>query len=138
MNTSKMSYNEMKKVVSEKGIEVENFKKETLIAALASVEVEETEKRGRPIDPNSARQKRLARVGKVKRGRPVDPNSAWNKKQQELETKRAAGELKQGRPVDPNSARQKRLAEKQAKIDAGIEISRGRPANTDSEEAKAE
>lgn len=80
-----------------------------------------TERRGRPIDPNSPRQLRLSQKGLVGRGRPADPNSEWNKKQAALEAKRAAGELKLGRPVDPNSPRQLRLAK------AGT-VKRGRPA----------
>ena len=130
---SKLSYNEMKSFVAENNIEVENMKKETLAAAIVEFESNKP-KLGRPIDPNSARQKRLAKVGTVKRGRPADPNSPWNKRQKELAEKRANGTLHRGRPVDPNSARQKKLAEKQAKIDAGIEIKRGRPAASSDEE----
>lgn len=80
-----------------------------------------TERRGRPIDPNSPRQIRLSQKGLVGRGRPVDPNSAWNIRQKELETKRAAGELKLGRAINPDSERQKRLAL------VGT-VKRGRPA----------
>lgn len=126
-----MSYNEMKAFVADKGIEVENQKKDTLVAAIVEFENEKP-KRGRPINPNSARQKRLANVGKVKRGRPADPNSPWNKRQKELAEKRANGTLHRGRPINPNSARQKKLAERQAKIEAGIEVKRGRPAGTTS------
>ena len=68
------------------------------------------ERRGRPVNPNSARQARLSIVGTGRRGRPVDPTSAWNIKQAALQAKREAGELKLGRAINPNSARQKRLA----------------------------
>lgn len=94
------------------------------------VDETEHEKPGRPINPDSARQKRLA----------------------DLEARRAAGTLKLGRPAETDSERQKRLAEKQAKIDAynaqqaeiaaGVEIDKadilpnpaslGRPVNPDS------
>jgi len=67
--------------------------------------IEKQERRGRPTDPNSPRQLRLA----------------------ELEAKRAAGELKRGRPTDLNSPRQLRLAELEAKRKAG-ELKRGRPS----------
>ena len=60
------------------------------------VDETEHEKPGRPVNPNSARQQRLA----------------------DLEARRAAGTLKLGRPAETDSERQKRLAEKQAKIDA--------------------
>ena len=73
-------------------------------------------KRGRPVDANSERQKRLAlmqerrEAGELKRGRPVDPHS---KRQQSLQLK-GTGEGKRGRPVNLNSARQQKLAAKVA------------------------
>lgn len=66
-------------------------------------------KRGRPVDPNSARQQRILNAPGKKTGRPVDPNSARQQRLRELEAKRQNGELKRGRPVDPNSKRQKML-----------------------------
>lgn len=60
-------------------------------------------------------------------GRPVDPNSARQKRIAEMNEKREAGLLKRGRPVKEGSARQKRLAELEAKRAAGVEIKRGRP-----------
>lgn len=68
------------------------------------------ERRGRPVNPDSARQARLSIVGTGQRGRKPDPTSAWNIKQAALQAKREAGELKLGRAVNPESARQKRLA----------------------------
>ena len=70
---------------------------------------------GRPVDPTSARQKRLASAPGVKTGRPVNPNSARQQRLAELEAKRSNGTLRRGRPVNPNSARQKALAEAIAK-----------------------
>ena len=85
-------------------------------------------KRGRPVNPNSARQAKLkmqaelkAKGIEVKRGRPIDANSD---RQARLAKK---GKVALGRKVDPNSARQKRLAEMEAKRAAGIEVKRGRP-----------
>jgi len=63
-------------------------------------------KRGRPIDPNSKRQQRLATAPGKKTGRPIDPNSKRQQRLKELEMKRANGELKRGRPIDPTSKRQ--------------------------------
>ena len=62
---------------------------------------------GRPVDPNSVRQQRLAELeakriangGTIKRGRPVNMNSERQKRLAELAAKRAAGTLKRGRPV---------------------------------------
>ena len=72
----------------------------------------EAKRRGRPVNPTSERQKRLAFMaerrasGEVKRGRPVNPDSA---RQLKLQSK---GTGKRGRPVNPNSARQQKLATK--------------------------
>ena len=73
---------------------------------------------GRPVDPNSARQKRLATAPGKRTGRPINPNSARQQRLCELEAKRIAngGTLKRGRPVNPNSARQIALREAAAKL----------------------
>ena len=76
------------------------------------IAVAEAKRRGRPVNPTSERQKRLALMaerranGEVKRGRPVNPNSARQLKLQ------SQGTGKRGRPVNPNSARQQKLAAK--------------------------
>ena len=89
-------------------------------------------KLGRPVNPNSARQIRLAELeakrsnGELKRGRPVDTTSA---RQIRLACKAIGLTLGQGRPVNPNSARQIRLAELKAKAELnGGAVKRGRPA----------
>ena len=71
---------------------------------------------GRPVDPSSARQKRLASAPGKKTGRPVNPNSARQQRLAELEAKRSNGTLRRGRPVNPNSARQIALREATAKL----------------------
>ena len=96
-------------------------------------------KTGRPVNPNSARQIRLAELeakrsnGELKRGRPVDTNSA---RQIRLACKAIGLTLGQGRPVNPNSARQIRLAELKAKaeLNGGV-VKRGRPAKVTDEVA---
>ena len=94
---------------------------------------------GRPVDPNSARQKRLADLenrkknGTLKLGRPVDPNSDRQKRLAELEAKRKDGSLKRGRPVNPNSAHQIKLRE-MAERRAKGEVKRGRPAGSGSKD----
>ena len=69
------------------------------------VEVEEVKVKGRPSNPESARQKKIA-----------DRNA-----------KRASGELKKGRPSVLGSKRQIVLAAREPKKAAGIEVKRGRP-----------
>ena len=97
---------------------------------------EEKPQLGRPVNPNSERQKRLAEIeekraqGLIKRGRPVIEGSAHQQKLAAQAERREmnGGEARRGRPVDPNSPRQQRLAAQAEKAAAGIEIKRGRPA----------
>ena len=74
---------------------------------------------------------------KVK-GRPVNVNSARQKRLAELAAKREAGELKRGRPIIEGSERQKRLAEQAARKEAnGGIVKRGRPKmNKEASETK--
>ena len=111
----------------------------------SNVEVVEVKVLGRPVNPNSVRQIRLAELaekkakGELKQGRPVNPNSERQARLALQEANKALG-LGQGRPVNPNSARQKRLAELKAKAEAnGGAVKRGRPAKmkTDGSEVAA-
>jgi hypothetical protein len=97
--------------------------------------------KGRPVNPNSARQIRLAELeakrsnGELKRGRPVDSTSERQLRLKLQEINKALG-VGQGRPVNPNSARQIRLAELKAKaeLNGGV-VKRGRPAKVTDEVA---
>jgi hypothetical protein len=98
-------------------------------------------KTGRPVNPNSARQIRLAELeakrsnGELKRGRPVNENS---ERQFRLKMKAIGLTLGQGRPVNPNSARQIRLNELEARrVANGGVIKRGRPAAVKADEVAA-
>ena len=72
---------------------------------------------GRPVDPNSARQKRLASAPGKRTGRPINPNSARQQRlvEQAMRAALNGGKVKRGRPVNPNSARQIALREAIAK-----------------------
>ena len=115
------------------------MKKVNVVVEKNDVMVVEIKQLGRPVNPNSARQVRLAELaakkaaGELKKGRPVDETSARQKRLAELEAKRQNGELKRGRPVKEGSARQIRLAELAAKAAAnGGTVKRGRPAKVKS------
>lgn len=105
---------------------------ETVVVAETIAEVKQL---GRPVDPNSERQQRLAELeakrnnGELKRGRPVNGASVRQARLAELAAKAEAngGLIKRGRPVNGTSERQKRLAELEAKRANG-ELKRGRPA----------
>lgn len=113
--------------------------------ATAPAPAEEVKQLGRPVNPNSERQKRLAEIaekrtqGLIKRGRPVVEGSAHQLKlKAQAERKEAnGGQARRGRPVDPNSPRQQRLAEIAAKKAAGMEIKRGRPAQEKADNSEA-
>lgn len=95
---------------------------------------------GRPVNPNSVRQVRLAELeakrsnGELKRGRPVNESSERQARLKKQAENKANG-LGQGRPVNPNSARQLRLAELKAKaeLNDGV-VKRGRPAQVNGDE----
>ena len=104
-----------------------------IVKVMKKVEVKNVVK-GRPVNPNSARQIRLAELeakrsnGELKRGRPVNVNSERQARLLKQAINKTLG-IGQGRPVNPNSARQLRLAELKAKaeLNGGI-VKRGRPA----------
>ena len=87
-----------------------NNKTFTPSAELKSLNVEFSNKAqlGRPVDPNSKRQQRLASAPGKRTGRPIDPTSARQLRLLEQATRKAlnGGVVKRGRPVNPNSARQ--------------------------------
>ena len=99
-------------------------------------------KTGRPVNPNSARQIRLAELeakrsnGELKRGRPVDTMSARQFRLKTQSINKQLGIGGQGRPINPNSARQIRLNELAAKaeLNGGV-VKRGRPAKVTDEVA---
>ena len=100
---------------------------------MKKVEVKNVVK-GRPVNPNSARQIRLAELeakrsnGELKRGRPVNESSERQARLKKQAENKVNG-LGKGRPVNPNSARQLRLAELKAKAELnGGAVKRGRPA----------
>lgn len=76
----------------------------------------------------------VAQAPAMKRvGRPVNPNSARQIKMAERQALLDAGVVfKRGRKVDPNSDNQKRLTARQALLEAGITPKRGRPVDPNS------
>ena len=86
---------------------------------------------GRPVNPNSARQQRLAKAPGRKTGRPINEDSVRQQRLRELAIKRVqgGGTIKRGHPVNATSERQLRLADLAARRAAGT-LKRGRPAGT--------
>ena len=72
----------------------------------------------------------------VKLGRKVNPNSARQIRLAEIQAKREAGLIKRGRPSVPGSMNQIKKTIQFAKMLSGVEIKRGRPVNPESSRAK--
>jgi hypothetical protein len=88
---------------------------------------------GRPVNPTSARQIRLAEIqakreaGLIKRGRPITPLSKNQFKKECRLLKESLGiEIKRGRPVNKFSVRQTRLNDLEARRANGT-LKLGRP-----------
>ena len=106
------------------------FKPEGQLKAI-NVQFSHKAQLGRPVNPNSARQQRLATAPGRKTGRPINEDSVRQQRLRELAIKRVqgGGTIKRGRPVNMNSERQLRLADLAARRAAGT-LKRGRPAGT--------
>jgi hypothetical protein len=85
--------------------EVEPQTEEVEIVTVAQVATAEIKRKGRPVDPNSPRQVRLAEQIRM----------------------REEGLLRRGRPEVEGSARQQRMQARAEKIASGISIKPGRP-----------
>jgi hypothetical protein len=81
----------------------ENSNRQKRIAELEAKRAAGELRRGRPVVESSTRQVRLSLKGTLKLGRKPNPESASYKRKMELEAKRAAGELRRGRPSQPKS-----------------------------------
>lgn len=70
-------------------------------------------------------------------GRPSDPTSARQQRLAKMADKNKGGFIRLGRPSNPESKRQLTLAEIKAKKEAGIAGKKGRPKMTEEEKVKA-
>ena len=113
-------FNAMKAEAKSLGIDITGMKKAEIEAAIAAKQEVEpqtedvvinitnegvTKKKGRPVDPNSPRQIRIAEKARL----------------------REEGLLRRGRPAVEGSARQQRMQARAEKLAAGIQIKPGRP-----------
>lgn len=113
-------FNAMKAEAKSLGIDITGMKKAEIEAAIAAKQEVEpqtenvvinitnegvTKKKGRPVDPNSPRQIRIAEKTRL----------------------REKGLLRRGRPAVEGSARQQRMQARAEKLAAGIQIKPGRP-----------
>ena len=96
--------------------QVEAPAEETETIIVAEIATAEIKRKGRPVDPNSPRQMRLAEQARL----------------------REEGLLRRGRPEVEGSARQARMQARAAKLAAGLSIKPGRPKIVKSEVITAE
>lgn len=100
-----MSRQELVAAATAAGIKkASSTKSADLEAALANTNVK-VSKRGRPVNPNSARQTRLTTKGSGRRGRPVVEGSARQAREAAKAARAAAngGVVKRGRPAQPKT-----------------------------------
>jgi len=91
--------------VKQKGRPVnENSERQKRLAELEAKRAAGELRKGRPVLEGSARQLRLSLKGTLPLGRKPNPESASYKRKMELAEKRAAGELKRGRPAQVKDA----------------------------------
>lgn len=98
-----MSRQELVAAATAAGIpKASSTKSADLEAALAKMKVS---KRGRPVNPESARQAKIATKGTGRRGRPVVEGSARQAREAAKAARAAAngGVVKRGRPAQPKT-----------------------------------
>ena len=112
---------------------MKNSVKKSAVVEVVEVKSFKGIRTGRKVNPNSARQIRLAEAKakaesgvEIKRGRPVVTDSERQKRIAELEAKRVDGQIKRGRETNPNSARQLRLKDLETRRANGT-LTLGRP-----------
>lgn len=78
---------------------------EKKLAKMSKAKVEGSGKKGRPVNPDSKRQAKLAAPKTGKKGRPVVEGSARQKREAEKAARAAAngGVVKRGRPAQPKA-----------------------------------
>lgn len=128
-------FNNLKNEAKALGIDVKGMKKADIEAAIAQAQnvpstPEIPEDPEAPEAPEVQAPKMETAINeevKKQLGRPVNPESTRQKVLAEKAALREAGLLKRGRPIVEGSPRQLREAARAAKIAAGIELKPGRP-----------
>lgn len=128
-------FNALKKQAIELGIDVKGKKMNELEELIATI---------KPVATQTVETKTVDGIGTAEvtkttktLGRPVNPDSVRQKVLAEKQALREAGLLKRGRKMVEGSKRQAVLAARAAKIAAGIELKPGRPKMTEEALAKA-
>lgn len=125
-------FNAMKAEAKELGIDITGMKKAQIEAAIVAKQEEFANQNSEDVEPQTE-EVEIVTVAQVataeikRKGRPVDPNSPRQIRLAEKARLREEGLLKRGRPAVEGSARQARMQARAEKIAAGIAIKPGRP-----------
>lgn len=120
-------FNAMKAEAKQLGINIQGMKKSEIEQAIRDAQAK-FEEENSTDDVEEVKVDEVVTAEVTKRpGRPVNQNSARQIRLNELAKMREEGLLKRGRPANPESARYKRMMERQTKLEAGVELKRGRP-----------
>lgn len=125
-------FNAMKAEAKSLGIDITGMKKNQIEAAIIAKQEEFANQNFDEVEPQTE-EVEIVTVAQVataeikRKGRPVDPNSPRQIRLAEQIRMREEGLLRRGRPAVEGSARQARMQARAEKIAAGISIKPGRP-----------
>jgi hypothetical protein len=125
-------FNAMKAEAKSLGIDITGMKKVEIEAAIIAKQEEFANQNFDNVEPQTE-EVEIVTVAQVataeikRKGRPVDPNSPRQVRLAEQIRMREEGLLRRGRPAVEGSARQARMQARAKKIASGISIKPGRP-----------
>ena len=125
-------FNAMKAEAKALGIDIKGMKKAEIEAAIVAAQEKFAEQNFDDVEPQTEEVQivtvaEVATVEIKRKGRPVDPNSPRQLRLAEQARMREEGLLRRGRPEVEGSARQARMQARAAKLAAGLSIKPGRP-----------
>ena len=125
-------FNAMKAEAKSLGIDIKGMKKAEIEAAIVAAQEQFADQNHDQVEAQAEETEiivvaEIATVEIKRKGRPVDPNSPRQVRLAEQIRMREEGLLRRGRPEVEGSARQQRMQARAEKIAAGISIKPGRP-----------
>jgi hypothetical protein len=125
-------FNAMKAEAKALGIDIKGMKKAEIEVAIVAAQKQFADQNFDDVEPQTE-EVQIVTVAEVataeikRKGRPVDPNSPRQLRLAEQARMREEGLLRRGRPEVEGSARQQRMQARAAKLAAGLSIKPGRP-----------
>ena len=128
-------FNAMKAEAKSLGINIAGMKKDQIEAAIVAAQEQFADQNHDQVEAQIITVAEIATVEIKRKGRPVDPNSPRQVRLAEQIRMREEGLLRRGRPEVEGSARQQRMQARAAKLAAGLSIKPGRPKAVKIEES---